>query len=128
MVTRVSIAGNDGKTYFTLIGNEENKDGISVSSIDFSDKFASSTVTLKKGTEFAKVEFDPVDKQTSAAAPVARQPNVPVPGNPGMARPRTLIPQPQRQTPPPPIVRPNAPFNAPANERIRQQRVIQTPR
>jgi len=76
----VSIRSRDRRIAFTLAGNEVSNDpdaqGVSLASINWAQGWRKSTATLKKGTEFGKVEYSP-----EAATP--QQPPV---GNAGQPR------------------------------------------
>ena len=76
----VGIKSRTEQTAFSLFGNDPGYDGISIGGIEWSDQLGKSKVTLKKGTEFATVTFDPQIIATPAA-PVAQPRN---PGAPGM--------------------------------------------
>ena len=73
----VSIKSRDLSTNFTLYGNEPNADGVQLVGVEWSNERGKSTVTIKKGSEFGKLEFN----QAEIAAPTA----APQPGaRPGM--------------------------------------------
>lgn len=76
----VSIQSRDRTERFQLFGSDANAEGIAIASVDWSPQVGKSTVTLKKGSEFGKIEFDEMALQ-APSAPV----NVPRPGqgNPG---------------------------------------------
>ena len=114
----VAIKSRDATASFSLFGTEPGHDGISVVNIEWNDKVMESRVTLKKGAEFATIEFD---KQAMPTAPVpgappgqlrpgmpnlpggVRQPMIRPPGAavaPGAAVPRpTMMPQPPQAVP-----------------------------
>ncbi len=86
----VAIKSRGEQTAFSLFGNEAGFDGISVGGIEWNDSVGKSRVTLKKGPEFATVEFDQAVIQTPAA-PVA-QPRLPgIPGVPNANGPKTFL-------------------------------------
>ena len=92
----VSIKSRDLSTNFSLFGNEPNGDGIALVSVDWSKERGKSTVTIKKGTEFAKLEFNQAELQSVAAPMVPGQPGRPMlPGQPGI---RPVV-QPQQPMP-----------------------------
>ena len=75
---------------------KDDGEGISVSKIDVSPEWGKTTVTLKKGNEFAKVEYDQMEIQSPPALqqpvvrPGANNPRYGAPGQP----PRPAIPRP----------------------------------
>ena len=72
---------NDGEKPFMLSGNEPNKEGFAIVSIERSDRVAKSKVTVKKGTEVGVLEFDEMAMQAQARAGANGQ--RPMPGQPG---------------------------------------------
>lgn len=83
----VSIQSRDRQERFQLFGSEPNAEGISIASVDWAPQVGKTTVTLKKGSEFGKVEFDEMALQTPVAAAAAPRPGqvalpgaVPMPG------------------------------------------------
>jgi hypothetical protein len=73
----VSIRSRDGRLSFSLYGDQQSQDpeaeGVSISAVEWNmADYLKSTVMLKKGTEFAKVEFG----QEASAPPSAAQPPV----------------------------------------------------
>ena len=130
----VAIKSKDGQAAFSLYGNQPNGEDISVAGIEWSDNIGKSKVTLKKGSEFATIEFDQVAIQTPAQqAPqqirpgmpnlpgVRQQPQLRPPTMPGAVVPRpTTIPQPQPQA----VPLPGGPSNtnaAPSNSNVTPQ-------
>ncbi len=128
--TFVSIKSRDLSTNFTLFGNEPNLDGVALVSVDWSPVRGKSTVTIKKGTEFAKLEFNQAEVQAAnAPAPPGVRPGLPgqpsirpavmpaqmpVINTPAALQPRLNIPRPANVpvfTAPPPL--PNANVNVP---------------
>ena len=115
----VSISSRDQQSKFSLMAGETGKDDISVVSIDWSDQVGKSKVTVKKGNEFAVLEFD----QALLQGPIQASPQVPMPmpvaGQPGMPQPggprRIILPN---QPAPAPGQPPGAP---PAGPAIRQR-------
>ena len=102
----VAIKKKDGTGAFSLFGNQPNKEeDIAIGGIEWSATVGKSKVTLKKGTEFATIEFDQAVTQPAAQQVPGQlrpgMPNLP-PGvkqpmirPPGAAVPRpTNIPQP----------------------------------
>ncbi len=74
----VSIMTRDQTQRIYLIGNEPNKDGVSIANVEESPLIGRSKVTLKKGNEFGTVEFDQMLIQS---APAQRgNPGAPLPG------------------------------------------------
>jgi hypothetical protein len=131
----VTIKSRGDQSTFTLVGNDANKDGMQLASIEWSDKVGATKVTLKKGTEFGTVEFDQANLQgPSQPAPVPRalQPGgVPLPAVPGgnpQQRPGARLPVVPRPTTVPPV--PNAAVPAQAVQPNAAQGVQQgtTPR
>jgi len=114
----VTIKSRDLSTQFSLYGHDTNaENGLTLASIDWSEKIGKSTVIIKKGTETAKLEFNEAEIRgpaqvttakgtqvagaqgaTPAAKPGARPGATPFQTLPGLA----LIPQPgnPRATPP----------------------------
>ena len=85
----VGIKKKDGTGGFSLYGNQVNKDeDVSVAGIEWSD-LLKSQVILKKGAEFATIEFD----QAAAHAQAAGMPATPRPGMPPLpgARQQPMI-------------------------------------
>ncbi len=88
----VTVKSHADQTSFRLFGNEPNKEGISVAGVEWSDRVGKSKVTLKKGAEFAPLEFDQSVLHSSSPMPqVSSQPR---PGGaPGaLAQPRPGAP------------------------------------
>ncbi len=125
--TYVGIKSKDGQASFSLFGNEE-KDGISVVGIEWSDQVGEGRVTLKKGEEPATIKFDETALKTPAGQPNTQlRPGMPnMPGMkqpmirpPGAAVPRpTNIPQPLPQAVPVPLPGGPSNTNAPSNTNL----------
>jgi hypothetical protein len=121
--TFVAISSKDKQTSFSLFGNAEGHDGISVAGIQWDDKVGKSKVTLKKGTETGTITFDEMAiKAPVAAPPVPQRPGggQAIPGAPNanagrnMLRPPTLNANPQTPVVPrPTTVPPQLPKAAP---------------
>lgn len=78
----VAIRKKDGTGTFSLFGNKRNDvEDVSVGGIEWSDSIGKSRVTLKRGSEFATIEFD----QAALQAPAQQVPAQPV--RPGMPNP-----------------------------------------
>ena len=107
----VAIKKKDGTGAFSLFGNKKNDaEDVSVAGIEWSDSIGKSRVTLKRGSEFATIEFDQAALQAAAQhqppaqparpgmpnPPGVRQPMIRPPGAPAVPRP-TNIPQPVPQ-------------------------------
>jgi hypothetical protein len=93
----VSIKSRDLATSFSLYGQEESN-GVTLVGVEWSNERGKSTVTVRKGGETARLEFNQAELQSSAPPaprPVAGQP--PVPGRPIA---------PGQQAPPRPVVAP----------------------
>ncbi len=60
----VAVKSKDGQASFSLYGNQPNAEDISIGGIEWSESIGKSRVTLKKGSEFATIEFDQVALQT----------------------------------------------------------------
>lgn len=90
----VSIKSRDLGTNFTLYGNEPNADGIQLVGVEWSNERGKSTVTIKKGTEFGKLEFNQAEISAPSAAPQpGARPGMPQrPGAPGGNIPVTNMP------------------------------------
>lgn len=82
----VAVKSKDGQASFSLYGNQPNADDISIGGIEWSDSIGKSRVTLKKGGEFATIEFDQVAIQTPQQPTPGQQrpvmPNMPGAKNP----------------------------------------------
>jgi hypothetical protein len=83
----VSIKSRDLSVNFSLFGTEatkgltgsnESANGVQLVSVEWSNERGKSTVTIKKGDEIARLEFNQAEIQAAAA---------PVPAAPGAARP-----------------------------------------
>lgn len=104
----VSIKSRDLATSFSLYGNEESN-GVTLVGVEWSDERGKSTVTVKKGGEIARLEFNQAEV---AAAGAAAPPT-------GQAPQSGRGPTPQGQAPrpigAPPVTQPvtGAPFGTP---------------
>ncbi|MHA3773880.1 hypothetical protein ACXR0O_20285 [Verrucomicrobiota bacterium sgz303538] len=103
----VTIRSRDQTQQFSLFGNQANKDGVSIVSVERSPLTGKSKVTLKKGNEFGTVEFNQMEVQaTPPGANIPGRPIVPggapqmVPGaNPALRPPvNRAIPRPNFPT------------------------------
>lgn len=95
----VSISSRDQTSKISLFSGDTSSDGIQLVTVQWSDAVAKSKVTVKKGTEFAVLEFD--QTLIKNAAP-AMPPGVPVPGI-GVPPRSVAIPRPPTPlTPAPP--------------------------
>jgi hypothetical protein len=95
----VSIKSRDLATSFSLYGAEESN-GITLVGVEWSTERGKSTVTIKKGGETARLEFNQAEIQSSAApAPVPPA----APGQPAVPG-RPIVPG--QQVPPRPVVTP----------------------
>jgi hypothetical protein len=102
----VFISSKDKQTSFSLFGNAEGHDGISVAGIQWDENLAKSKVTLKKGSETGTIGFDEAALKAPLAAPVVpqRPGGAPaIPGAPNPARP-TLRPPTLNANPATPVV------------------------
>lgn len=93
----VSISTRDQQSRFSLLAGESSSEGISLVSVEWSDQIGKSRVTVKKGTEFAVLEFD---QAALVSNPIQVPPQVappPMPVQPGV-RPnvpgRVILPNP----------------------------------
>lgn len=79
---RVLVRSRDEQLRLDLFGDKPSEDGIALVAVDEAAISSKSTVTLKKGSETGRIEFD-------QAAPVAGTSQVPqpAPGNAGAPRP-----------------------------------------
>jgi len=76
----VTIKARDLSTQFSLYGHDANSEnGVTLASIEWSDKIGKSTVVIKKGTETAKLEFNEAEIRGPAQVTTAKGP--PVGGN-----------------------------------------------
>lgn len=91
----VSIKSRDLATSFSLYGSEESN-GVTLVGVEWSTERGKSTVTVKKGGEVARLEFNQAEIQASSPAPIPQPgqaqgqavPGRPItPGQQGMARP-----------------------------------------
>ena len=84
----VSIKSRDLGTNFSLYGNEpHSENGVQLVSVEWSNERGKSTVTIKKGSEFGKLEFNQAEVATPAAAPQpGNRPGMP-PQRPGGVQP-----------------------------------------
>lgn len=96
---------------------EENAQGLSLVSVEFSEEHLKTRVTLKKGKETAVVTFDQNAARAVAPAPRA----MPVPPRPQVPPPLGVTPLPVRPAIPPPVrttaapVRPTGPALTPSS-------------
>ena len=89
----VSIGSRDLGTKFSLYGNEPNADGVQLVGVEWSNERGKSTVTIKKGSEFGKLEFNQAENATPTAAPQPGRPGMPQrPGGVGGNVPVTNMP------------------------------------
>lgn len=101
----VAIKKKDGTGGFSLYGNQVNRDeDVSVGGVEWAETYLKSRVTLKKGSEFATIEFDQAASQQVPQMPGgvrpgmpnlpgAKQPMIRPPGAPGIqAIPRPVNP------------------------------------
>ncbi len=65
----VIVKSQADQTVMRLVGNEPNKEGISVAGVEWSERVGKTKVTLKKGTEFAPLEFDQALVHSAGQAP-----------------------------------------------------------
>lgn len=78
----VSIKSRDLATSFSLYGTEESN-GVTLVGVEWSNERGKSTVTVKKGGETARLEFNQAELQATAApVPAAAPGQPPVPGRP----------------------------------------------
>ncbi len=74
----VAIKSQADQSTFLLFGNEPNKEGVSVASVDWSNVVGKTTVTIKKGSEFAPLIFDQALIHSAGQPPVTPgQPRLP---------------------------------------------------
>lgn len=142
----VSIKSRGEQTAFSLYGSEPGYDGIAVGGVVWSDQVGKSKVTLRKGVEFATIEFDPQVIQTPIAAQPVGAPggqqnprfNKPLrPNVPGMGvAPNPQIPRPPAPAPansnggvmlPQPVLPTGGPTNGPAENRQRVRVIKSNP-
>ena len=84
----VAIRKKDGTGTFSLFGNKKNDaEDVSVVSIEWSDSVGTSRVTLKRGSEFATIEFDKAALQAAAQQAPAQPPRPGMPNPPGVKQP-----------------------------------------
>lgn len=87
----VSVKSRDLATSFSLYGNEESN-GVTLVGVEWSSERGKSTVTVRKGGEIARLEFNQAELQSAAppqqmpAPGAAGQPRSVVPQQPGQAR------------------------------------------
>jgi len=79
----VSISSRDSQTKLSLLAGEPGQDDISLVSIDWSEQIGKSKVTIKKGTEFAVLQFDQAALQTPIQVTPQIPPPMPQGGQPG---------------------------------------------
>jgi hypothetical protein len=134
----VTIKSHDASTQFSLLGRETNQEngGVSLASVDWSDKLGKTSVIIKKGTETAKLEFDqsllnaPVPPP-GAGNPVARPGPGPMPVTntapvtPGAMQPRIALPRPSSApvVAPAPTTAPPSSFTQPAGSGENRRRI-----
>lgn len=95
----VSISSRDQQaTKFSLFSGETGQNDISLVGIEWSEQIGKSKVTLKKGSEFAVLEFDQIALQQQA--PTQPIPVMPHPSQPNEGR-RVILPNQPQNTPPP---------------------------
>ncbi len=80
-IDKATIRTSEAKT-FTLAGHDPDHDGVSISAVKWSDKPFSSSLTLKKGAEFANIEF--IDPSQATPPPPAAPVNIQRPGMPNI--------------------------------------------
>ena len=79
----VSIKSRDLSTSFSLYGTEP-VNGVSLVSVEWSNERGKSAVTVKKGEETARIEFNQAELQTAAPSPLpGMQPGMQPGGRPG---------------------------------------------
>ncbi len=108
-IEEAMIRTSEAKT-FTLAGHDADPDGVSISAVKWSDKAFASSLTLKKGSEFANIEFIDPAQQTppQAASPMAAmRPGLPRPGMPSPPPAPSRIMRPIGGAQPPGLQRPN---------------------
>ena len=90
----VAIKKKDGTGAFSLYGTQANTDeDVSIGGIEWSESIGKSRVTLKKGSEFATIEFD----QAAIQTPVGQAPNMARPGAPILPGGKPMIRPPGAQ-------------------------------
>jgi len=91
----VSISSRDQQSKFSLLSGEVGADDISLVSVEWSEQIGKSKVTIKKGAEFAVLEFDQAAMQAQVQAVGVPMPPMPLPQGqippPGMGR-RVVLP------------------------------------
>ncbi|MES2568589.1 MAG: hypothetical protein V4710_00875 [Verrucomicrobiota bacterium] len=106
----------DLRSNFSLLGNEPNKDGYSIATVEWADNAKNTKVTIKKGTEFSILKFDqqstPSVPNANNVPPNPNQPRLPVPMNntsnfQGRGIPQGMVPRSGPRTIQSPIPRPN---------------------
>jgi hypothetical protein len=112
----VGIKDRSGQNSFTLSGSETTSEDISLGGVKWSNDLKEIVVTLKKGSEFGTVKFDPQLFQSppAAAAPVPRGPGGVPSVNPNFSNQRTLAKPMPPGVPRPANISPVLPQNAPA--------------
>ncbi|WP_042725740.1 hypothetical protein [Chthoniobacter flavus] len=126
----VTIKSRDLSTQFSLFGKNDTVSGVALASVTWSEAVGKSTVTLRKGTETAKLEFNEAEMK---ATPAPHPGTSPVPGAVANGGPRPvnnqpLMPKAIPGQPPigqPPIGQPAPPSASPQVRRRVQ--VIQPP-
>src|SRR5581483_5878328 len=94
----VTIASRNGQSRFSLMPGEAGPEGITVTSVQWSNETGKSKATVKKGNETGTIEFD----QMAAQANAAPAPQVTQPGQPGMIQPPRMPNIPRMNMPQPP--------------------------
>lgn len=110
----VTIASRDQPTRFSLTADEPGNEGVSLVSVEWSEQVGKSKVTIKKGTEFATLEFDQaiLQKPFQVTPQQPQVPQIPQLGGPPqrpVILPRTNQPQANPAGQPPPVPRVNQP-------------------
>jgi len=122
----VTIKSRDLSTQFSLFGKNDTVSGVALASVTWSESVGKSTVTLRKGTETAKLEFNEAEMK---ATPAPHPGTSPIPGQPmanGGPRPMNNLPSMPKAIPGQlPIGQPAPPSASPQVRRRVQ--VIQPP-
>ena len=111
----VSISSRDQAVKWSLFAGESNVDGIQLVSVQWADAVGKSKVTVKKGTEFAVLEYDQALLQkpvtmTPQPINIAQPPRPNIPGQPGQPMHPVSLPHPGFSGQPNPavqIIQPN---------------------
>jgi len=104
----VTIKSKTDQSTFTLTSGQEEKNGLQLMRIEWSDKVGASKVSLKKGSEFGTIEFEQANLQVvPQQSPLRKAPSpggVPLPGAaPINPRPGVRPPALPRGTPAAPV-------------------------